>query len=400
MATPAAVSTRGRKGAEPFGAGLVDDEPAAPPADPVVSDAPEPLPATDATAAIASTHDDVSEGWAAFREDIAEQLEEVPSTSAAPPAYSEPAAEDHDHDEADSAASKLVLKRRPKRRARRGRRRGQDGDRDHDRDHEHDHDHEREREHGEHRPDEESRQRDRSDRKQEPADKHLSGDKPAARQADASADEAKSEEPKKRRRKRSSKRKKGQQPVAEPEIKVISEKDREPVPPPTEGSREMIINVTAGAECRIAIVHEGRLEELYIERQSAGSHVGNIYKGYVTNVEPSIQAAFVDFGLNKNGFLHISDVRPQYFPGRNSEPEPVGKKVPRRDRPPIQKCFRRGDEVLVQVAKEGVGTKGPTLTTYLSIPGRFMVMMPWYEPAGGVAEDRGRAGSPGDARTA
>ncbi|HNO79931.1 MAG TPA: Rne/Rng family ribonuclease [Phycisphaerae bacterium] len=146
--------------------------------------------------------------------------------------------------------------------------------------------------------------------------------------------------------------------------------------------REMIINSTAGAECRIAILHAGRLEEIYIERQSSASHVGNIYKGKITNVESSIQAAFVDFGLAKNGFLHISDVLPKYFPNKADATEDVGKKVPRRDRPPIQKCFRRGDEVIVQVAKEGVGTKGPTLTTYLSIPGRFVVMMPGMSKLG------------------
>ncbi|HUU85335.1 MAG TPA: Rne/Rng family ribonuclease [Phycisphaerae bacterium] len=139
---------------------------------------------------------------------------------------------------------------------------------------------------------------------------------------------------------------------------------------------KMIINVTGEAECRIAILENGRLEELYIERQSAESHVGSIYKGRVTNVEPSIQAVFIDFGQPKNGFLHISDVHPRYFPNGEDLSENVGKKIPRRDRPPIQRCFRRGQEVVVQVTKEGVGTKGPTLTTYLSIPGRFLVMMP------------------------
>ena len=140
--------------------------------------------------------------------------------------------------------------------------------------------------------------------------------------------------------------------------------------------RTMLINVSAGDECRIAVVHQGRLEELFIERASSQSHVGNIYKGRITNVEPSIQAAFIDFGLSKNGFLHISDVQPQYFPNHTGEPEDVGRKIPRHSRPPIQKCFRRGQEVMVQITKEGVGTKGPTLTTYLSIPGRFLVMMP------------------------
>ncbi len=143
-----------------------------------------------------------------------------------------------------------------------------------------------------------------------------------------------------------------------------------------QGRREMVINVSAGHECRIAILHEGRLEELFIERESTQSHVGNIYKGRVTNVESSIQAVFVDFGLPKNGFLHISDVQPQYFPNHAGATEEVGRKIPRHHRPPIQKCFRRGQEVIVQITKEGVGTKGPTLSSYLSIPGRFLVMMP------------------------
>ncbi|MCH7813331.1 MAG: Rne/Rng family ribonuclease [Planctomycetes bacterium] len=144
----------------------------------------------------------------------------------------------------------------------------------------------------------------------------------------------------------------------------------------------MIINSSHGDECRIAVLVQGRLEELYIERQSAESHVGSIYKGRVTNVEPSIQAAFIDFGLAKNGFLHISDVHPQYFPNQQDASENVGKKIPRRDRPLIQKCFKRGQEVIVQVIKEGVGTKGPTLTTYLSIPGRYLVMMPGMNRVG------------------
>jgi ribonuclease E len=139
----------------------------------------------------------------------------------------------------------------------------------------------------------------------------------------------------------------------------------------------MLINISQGEECRIALVEDGRLEELYMERTSATSHVGNIYKGYVTNVEPSIQAAFVDFGLGRNGFLHISDLMPSYFGrGGSDMQETVGRKISRRDRPPIQRCLRRGDEIIVQIIKEGIGTKGPTLTTYLSIPGRIIVMMP------------------------
>ncbi|MFQ5495254.1 MAG: ribonuclease E/G [Phycisphaerae bacterium] len=138
----------------------------------------------------------------------------------------------------------------------------------------------------------------------------------------------------------------------------------------------MLINVSGDDECRVAVLLDGRLEELFIERAATLSHVGNIYKGRITNIEASIQAVFVDFGLPQNGFLHISDVQPQYFPGHKGEPEQVGRKIPRHGRPPIQDCFRRGQEVIVQVIREGVGTKGPTLTTYLSLPGRFLVMMP------------------------
>jgi ribonuclease E len=142
-------------------------------------------------------------------------------------------------------------------------------------------------------------------------------------------------------------------------------------------AKDMLINVSEGEECRIALLEDGKLEELYMERTSSTSHVGNIYKGRVTNVEPSIQAAFVDFGLGRNGFLHISDLMPTYF-GQKGEDiqEAVGRKMSRRDRPPIQRCLRRGDEIIVQIIKEGIGTKGPTLSTYLSIPGRILVMMP------------------------
>ncbi len=146
---------------------------------------------------------------------------------------------------------------------------------------------------------------------------------------------------------------------------------------------EMLINYVPGEECRIAIVENGSLEEFYQERASAGSLVGNIYKGKVTNVEPSIQAAFIDFGEGRNGFLHITDLHPSYFSGKHhEETEQVGSKTPRHERPPIQKCLKRGQDILVQVLKEGIGTKGPTLTSYLSIPGRFLVMMPQMQRLG------------------
>ena len=167
--------------------------------------------------------------------------------------------------------------------------------------------------------------------------------------------------------------------------------------------QEMLINVSQPEECRIAIMEDGVLEELYVERTSQDNYVGNIYKGRIVNIEPSIQAAFVDFGVGRNGFLHISDIEPQYYRQGGLDPdkafdivEPSGrgdvasveesgeadadarlqtavKRRPRlgdrpRVKPPIQDVLRRGDEVLVQVIKEGFGTKGPTLSTYISIP--------------------------------
>ena len=168
--------------------------------------------------------------------------------------------------------------------------------------------------------------------------------------------------------------------------------------------KEMLINSSQDEECRIAIVEDGRLEELYVERASQDNWVGNIYKGKVVNMEPSIQAVFVDFGVGKNGFLHISDVEPHYFRQGGYDPEKIIQEEKRayherknarggdrngkrrrppaiasgrpRNKPPIQEIFQRGDEVLVQVIKEGIGTKGPTLSTYISIPGRYLVLMP------------------------
>src|SRR5207253_8646225 len=90
--------------------------------------------------------------------------------------------------------------------------------------------------------------------------------------------------------------------------------------------KEMLINVMQPEECRIAIIEDGVLQELYVERTSQESYVNNIYKGKIVNIEPSIQAAFVDFGIGRNGFLHVSDVDPAYY--RHIQPREGG----RRDR--------------------------------------------------------------------
>lgn len=166
--------------------------------------------------------------------------------------------------------------------------------------------------------------------------------------------------------------------------------------------KEMMINALQPEESRIAILEDGVLEELYVERVSQENFAGNIYKGRVVNLEPSIQAAFVDFGVGRNGFLHVSDVEYQYYKhlvGPNYKPDHPedddengggGSSKPRRrvnersvrNKPPIQEIFKRGSEVLVQVIKEGIGTKGPTLSTYISIPGRYLVLMPGLQRVG------------------
>jgi ribonuclease E len=148
-------------------------------------------------------------------------------------------------------------------------------------------------------------------------------------------------------------------------------------------SREMLINVAESEECRVAVVENGQLEELYVERTKLSSHVGNIYKGRVANIESGIQAAFIDFGTGKNGFLHVSDLHPRYFSKQEDDSaETIGRRKSLKDRPPIQSCLRRGQELVVQVTKEGLKAKGATLSTYLALPGKYLVMLPWMKQHG------------------
>ncbi len=148
-------------------------------------------------------------------------------------------------------------------------------------------------------------------------------------------------------------------------------------------AREMLINMAEREECRVAVVEDGSLEELYVERASLSSHVGNIYKGKIVNIESGIQAAFIDCGTGKNGFLHISDLHPRYFSSAGSRhTESVGRRKALKERMPIQNCLHKGQELIVQITKEGINTKGPTLSTYLALPGKYLVMMPWMRKHG------------------
>ena len=131
-------------------------------------------------------------------------------------------------------------------------------------------------------------------------------------------------------------------------------------------SKKMLINASHPEENRVAIVVDGVLSELDIELAGQEQSRGNIYKAVVVRVETGLQAAFIDYGADKLGFLQISEIHPELYPARNQT----------TGRPRIADILHRGQEILVQVVKEERGNKGAALTTFLSLPGRYMVLMP------------------------
>jgi len=145
--------------------------------------------------------------------------------------------------------------------------------------------------------------------------------------------------------------------------------------------KEIFINVTQH-EKRIAVLENKRIEEFYTERLDDVNLVGNIYKGKVESVLPGMGAAFVDIGLEKNGFLYVTDVVQGMGSYEKLLEEGVGeeeaKKAERQKKlPPINQLLKKNDEVLAQIVKEPISTKGARLTTHISIPGRFLVLMPF-----------------------
>lgn len=142
-------------------------------------------------------------------------------------------------------------------------------------------------------------------------------------------------------------------------------------------SKKMLINVMHPEEARVAIVHDGRLMELNIEISGKEQTKGNIYKGVVLRVEPGLQAAFVDIGRAKPGFLQMGELHPDFWQWRDDVPEDQRKRRPR-----IQEVLRRGQELLVQVEKDERDHKGSALTSYISLPGRYMVIMPGSDSSG------------------
>jgi ribonuclease E len=137
--------------------------------------------------------------------------------------------------------------------------------------------------------------------------------------------------------------------------------------------QRMLINAVHPEECRIAIIEGSDLAELEIESNVGKKAKGNIYRGRISRIEPSLQAAFVDIGTSRNGFLQINDVHPSCFRDRSGG---RGGKVR------IQDVLEPGQELVVQVVKEERDMKGATLTTYISLPGRYLVIMPGSDRGG------------------
>ncbi|MDD4013716.1 MAG: Rne/Rng family ribonuclease, partial [Candidatus Omnitrophica bacterium] len=143
--------------------------------------------------------------------------------------------------------------------------------------------------------------------------------------------------------------------------------------------KEILINV-GPVEKRVAVMKGGELEDFFLEREGLEQSAGSIYKGRVSSVIPGIEAAFVDIGMEKNGFLHVSDVldkgtilKEMLLDEDEPEVRPSRPQAPQR----ITDILKQGQEILVQVVKEAISTKGPRLTSYISIPGRYIVLTPF-----------------------
>ncbi len=136
----------------------------------------------------------------------------------------------------------------------------------------------------------------------------------------------------------------------------------------------MLINATQPEEIRVALVDGQKLYDLDIENRSREQKLANIYKGRITRIEPSLEACFVDYGAERHGFLPIKEVSSEYFTNKNTS-----------GKPKISEVLKEGTEVIVQVEKEERGNKGAALTTFISLAGRYMVLMPNNPRAGGIS---------------
>jgi ribonuclease E len=145
---------------------------------------------------------------------------------------------------------------------------------------------------------------------------------------------------------------------------------------------KLLINAEEPEECRLALLEDGRLESIHVSTISRTQTKNNIYKARIVAIEPSLQAAFVDYGTEKNGFLPFSEIHPEYYKQelsaeiRQQADNNQWKKIT------ITDVIEKGQEILAQVVKEEVGKKGANMTTFLSIPGRCVVLMPGSDSTG------------------
>jgi len=138
--------------------------------------------------------------------------------------------------------------------------------------------------------------------------------------------------------------------------------------------KRMLINATQQEELRVALVDGQKLYDLSIEIPSKEQKKANIYKGRISRIEPSLEACFVDYGSERHGFLPLKEISKDYF-----------RKNPDGGRNNMRDLLSEGQEVIVQVEKEERGNKGAALTTFISLAGRFLVLMPNNPRAGGVS---------------
>lgn len=209
-------------------------------------------------------------------------------------------------------------------------------------------------------------------------------EEPAAAPAEAEGEEARTPRvPRKPRRRRNKKAAAAAAPqeaegeaAEEGEEGQDAKKGRKPAKAAASGvDRKMLVSVLPGDMVEVVLTEDGSVREYYVEMTHQAKIRGNIYKGVINNIDTNLQAAFVNYGNVKNGFLQIDEVHPEYYLQPH---EPTkGRKYP-----PIQKVLKPGQEVLVQVVKEPNGSKGAFLTTWLSLAGRFLVLTPGQEQIG------------------
>lgn len=143
----------------------------------------------------------------------------------------------------------------------------------------------------------------------------------------------------------------------------------------------MLINAIQPEEIRVALVRDDKLFDLDIEKPSDINKKANIYKGRITRIEPSLEAAFVDYGAKRQGFLPLKEISPEYFKKKPNNPNNDGE----QPKPSIKSLLSEGQELMVQVEKEERGNKGAALTTYITLAGCYLVLMPNNADAGGIS---------------